>query len=84
MPPSKCDSEESDWNKNLYLHQYHAKVQCQVPIRQPPSGWSNWRKELSTASKNKSVNTGDNADNTSDKMLQTQASRKRSEKITNS
>ena len=71
MPPPKCDSEESNWNENLYQHQYQAKVKSQVPIRQPPLGWSNWRKELSTASKNKSVNTGDNADNASAKMLQT-------------
>ena len=41
MPPPKHDNEESDWNENLYPHQYPAKVQSQVPIRQPPLGWSN-------------------------------------------
>ena len=44
MPPPKHDSEESDWNENLYLHQYQAKVQSQVPIRQPPPGWSTGEK----------------------------------------
>ena len=36
MPPPKRDSEEFDWNENLYPHQYHAKVQSQVPARYPP------------------------------------------------
>ena len=71
MPPPKCDSEESNWNENLYLHQYLAMVQFQVPLRQPPLGWSNWGKAISTALKDKSVNTDDNADNPSDEMLQT-------------
>ena len=62
MPPPKCDSEESDWNDNLYPHQYRANVQSQVPIRQPPPGWSNWQKEL--ASKIKSVNTDNNVTST--------------------
>ena len=43
MPPPERDSDESDWNENLYLHQYHAKVQSQVPPRHPPPGWGNWR-----------------------------------------
>ena len=42
----KHDSEKSDWNDNMYPHQYRAKVQLQVPIRQPPPSWSNWQKEL--------------------------------------
>ena len=70
MPPTKCDSEESDWNENLYLHQYCAKVQFQVPIRQPPPGWSNWRNEISSAKTNNNTNRK-SAENTTDKMLQT-------------
>ena len=43
MPPPKGDNEQSDWNENLYLHQYRAEVQSQVPPRHPPPGWGNWR-----------------------------------------
>ena len=43
MPPPKRDSEESDWNENLYLHQYCAKVQSQVPPRHPSPDWGNWK-----------------------------------------
>ena len=78
MPPPKCNSEESNWNENLYLHQYHAKVQSQVPIRQPPPGWSNWRNEISMATKNKSLNTSDNAENTAEQNASNyKASRKK-------
>ena len=38
MPPPKRDSEQSNWNENLYLHQYHAKVKSQVPPRHPTPG----------------------------------------------
>ena len=63
MPTPKGDDEESDWNKNLYLHQYHAKVQSQFPIRQPPPGWSNWRNEISTVTNNnKSLNNDEKGD----------------------
>ena len=47
-------------------------MQSQVPIRQPPLGWPNWRNEIFTSTKNKSLNTNDKiAENTSDKMLKT-------------
>ena len=36
MPPPLRDGEESDWGDNLYPHQYRAKAQSQVLIRQPP------------------------------------------------
>ena len=53
MPPPKRDSEESDWNENLYPHSYQAKVQPQVPPRQPPSGWPKGiREETSAVNKN--------------------------------
>ena len=39
--------EESDWYENLYPHSYQAKVQSQVPPRQPPPGWASWRKKES-------------------------------------
>ena len=67
MPPPKHDSEESHWNDNLYPHQYRAKVQSQVAIRQPPPGWSNWYKEL--AAKNKSVNNNVNSTNTENQSM---------------
>ena len=60
MPSPKGDSEESDWNENLYAHQYRAKVQSQVPIRQHPPGWFNWTARI----KNKSVNSDNNVNNT--------------------
>ena len=40
VPQTKRDSQESDYNENLYPHQYWAKVQSQAPPRQPPPpGW---------------------------------------------
>ena len=63
MPLPKGDDEESDWNENMYLHQYCAKVQSQVPIRQPPPGWSNWRNKISTVTNsNKSLNNNEKRD----------------------
>ena len=77
MPSPKHVSEESNWNENLYPHKYQAKVESQVPIRQQPPGWPNWRNKISMAAKNKSLNTSDNAENTSDKMLQTTKSQEK-------
>ena len=63
IPTPKGDDEESDWNENLYLHQYHTKLKSQVPIRQPPPGWSNWRNESSTVTNdNKSLNSDEKGD----------------------
>ena len=36
MPPK--DDSDSDWNENLYPHNYRAKTQSQVSPRQPPPG----------------------------------------------
>ena len=43
-------------------------MQSQVPIRQPPPGWSNWRNEISLAINNNNTNDILTED-TSDKML---------------
>ena len=63
MPPPNGDDEELDWNENLHLHRYCAKVQSQVPFREPLPGWSNWRNEISMATKNKSLNPNDKKGN---------------------
>ena len=50
----KRESQDSNWNENLYPHCYRAKVQSQVPPRQPPLGWPNWkRNEIPLQNKNK-------------------------------
>ena len=53
MPPPKRDSEESDWNENLYPHSYQAKVQSHIPPKQPLPSWlQGIRKESSSVNKN--------------------------------
>ena len=54
MPPPKRDSNNSDWNENLYPQNYRAKVQSQVSPRQPLPGWPKGiRKEIPSPNKDK-------------------------------
>ena len=39
LPPPKRDSDNSDWNENLYPQNYKAKVQSQVSPRCPLPSW---------------------------------------------
>ena len=68
FPCPKRDSEESDWNENLYPHCYRDKVQLQVPLKQPPPGWVNWRKKqsLPTGTENNKVSKEDENGKTRD------------------
>ena len=45
----------------MYPHCYRAKVQLQVPPKQPPPGWANWRKKesLPTGTENDKISKED-------------------------
>ena len=62
LQPPKCDSEESNWNENLYPKNYRAKVQSQVPPTKLPPGWPK-------GIRNNNNSNDKFAENTSDKML---------------